>query len=78
MPALHPACRFAEHPVADLVDQADLLGDGDEFQRADQAAFRMLPADQRFGLDDAAVARIDDGLEVHLELASPAARCAGP
>ena len=51
------AAGLVEHPVADRDDQAGLLGDRDEARGADQAARRVLPAQQRLDADDAAVSR---------------------
>ena len=42
----------ADHPFADLRDQADFLGDGDEQIGAHRPARRMVPADQRLEADD--------------------------
>ncbi|MNL88863.1 hypothetical protein D3C87_2188490 [compost metagenome] len=53
-PALDPLRRLAEHPFTNVDDQAARFGQRDELQRADHAALRMLPADQRFGLVDLA------------------------
>ncbi len=36
-----------EHPAAELDDQAGLFGERDEIGRVDDAAFGMLPAQQR-------------------------------
>src|SRR5438046_2156110 len=41
-----PAAGFAQHPFADLQDEARLLRRLDEFRRADEAAMRVLPAHQ--------------------------------
>src|SRR5665213_906513 len=68
---IRPARRFAacgvEHPVTELVDQAGLLGDRDEFRRRYHAARGMTPAQQRFASADLVVAKIYQGLIVNLE-----------
>ena len=53
---------LAHHPVADLGDDAGLLGDRDEAVGHAQAVARMVPAQQRLGADDLA------GDEAHLRL----------
>ena len=42
----------AEHPVTNGVDQSGLFRDRDKFERWNHAAFRMMPAQQRFARDD--------------------------
>ena len=51
-PASPPRARGPEHPLADRFDQPAFLGDRDEFGRADRAASRVIPADQRLVADD--------------------------
>ncbi len=53
---------LAQHPFADRTDQAGVLGQRDEVRRRDQAALRMLPADQGLDAGDQAAA------QVHLRL----------
>jgi hypothetical protein len=55
-PVIRDAAGLAQQPVAHLVDEPGLLGDGDEMMRRDQPARGMLPADQRFQADDGLVA----------------------
>ena len=62
------ARRFLEHPVADFDDQPGFFGQRNKFGWADQAALRVLPADQRFGLVDAAGRQVHDRLEINPEL----------
>ena len=57
-PAALPALRAARRPRRSTQspigsDQAALLGERDEFAGQQQAARRMLPAQQRLGADDA-------------------------
>ena len=66
-PLRHLLRGLLEHPVAQRHDQARLLGQRDEFARADHAAQRLVPADECFGLDDAAAGDFHDGLVVQLE-----------
>ncbi|MDM5179664.1 hypothetical protein PO883_20955 [Massilia sp. DJPM01] len=61
--------RLAKYPVADRDDLPGVLGDGNEVDRTDRPARRMLPAHQRFGLADAVVVHVDDGLEMERQLA---------
>ena len=42
-----------QHVLADLVDEAGLLGERDERQRAERTALRVLPADERLERGDA-------------------------
>ena len=44
------------------------FGDRDEFERADLSPFRVLPAQQGFGLANAAVFQVDNGLVIDLKL----------
>ncbi len=57
-------------PVADLVNCAYLLGDGDELGRADAAELGMVPPDEGLGLDMAARGEFDDGLVGNKHLAT--------
>jgi hypothetical protein len=68
-PALDAGDGLAQHPFADIVDQAGFLGQRNEAGRADRAQFGMVPAQQRFGLAQASRGRLDDGLVEHLQLA---------
>ena len=57
-----------DHPVADRLDQAGLLGDGDELARRHQRTeLAVVPAQQRLDADHPAPAR-EDRLVVQLEL----------
>ena len=60
----------AQHVVADLVDESTGLRERDERHRAEQAAFGMLPAHQRFECSDPTGAQLVDRLVVHHELAA--------
>src|SRR6188472_1549837 len=48
---VRPFCRLGtgspQHPFANLVDEADFLGERDEFGWAYRPAFWVIPADQR-------------------------------
>ena len=59
--AATPGDRLAtgglEHPASERADQPGLLGHRDERERRDEAAGRVLPADERLEPDDAAVVR---------------------
>ncbi len=67
-PVLALAYRLAQHPFADLQDLAALFGNRDEVGRRHHAEFGMLPAQQRFGADDAAILEADLGLVVQFQL----------
>ena len=56
-----------QHPFAELVDQAGLFGDRDEFGGRDHAALGMPPAQQRFAAGDPVVLQADAGLVVDFE-----------
>ena len=51
----------AQHPFAELVDQAGVLRDRDEFGRRDHAAFGMAPAQQRLAAGHLVAARSTSG-----------------
>src|SRR5580704_9943964 len=71
-PALLPyaplATRLIQHPFADGVEQAALVRDGNEVSRQQQAALRMVPANQCFGAVYPSGRRVNLGLVVQLEL----------
>jgi hypothetical protein len=50
-----------QHPLADVHDQAGLLGERNELRGRDVAVPRQAPAQQRLGADHAAVAQIHLG-----------------
>ena len=52
----------AQHPFAQIDDQAGVLGDRNELRRRDLADCRMVPARQRLDADDLFAARIHDRL----------------
>ena len=58
----------AQDPFAERHDQAGLLGDRDELAGGISAALRMLPAHQRLEAGEPAVAELELGLIVELEL----------
>ena len=62
LPVAEHGSDFADHPVADIGDDAGLLGDRDEGGRQPQAVARMVPAQQRLGARDFA------GHQAHLRL----------
>ena len=55
-------------PLGQLVDQAMFLGERHEMRRLDGAELRILPADQRFDLPEAAVTYRDLRLVDHVQL----------
>ena len=57
-----------QSPLADLLDNADILGDRYEFARRDIAAFGMIPSHQRFERLHLVRLRIDDRLVEHAQL----------
>ena len=58
-----------DRPLAELNDEADLLGHRDEGAGRNQALLGMAPADQGLDPADLVGPEIDDGLVVQLELA---------
>ena len=65
-----PAC-LVEHPRTDGHDEAGLLGDGDEVARQQQAAFGVLPPQQRLDAGHAPRGQVDHRLVVDAQLAAP-------
>ena len=61
------AAGLPEHPFAERHDQPDFLGDRNEFVGTDQAALRMVPAQQRLEAADLAARKLDQRLIVELE-----------
>ncbi|MNI55246.1 hypothetical protein D3C73_1101820 [compost metagenome] len=61
--------RFVDDPGTDFEDQAAVFQHLDEFCGGLRTQFRVIPAHQRFGTDDAIVSRVDLGLEMHIEFA---------
>ena len=72
-PALRHAahcCRGGtQHPLAERMDQARLLGERDEHLRRHVAVLGVVPAQQRLGADDRAVGDAHHRLVVQLERA---------
>ena len=62
------ARRLFEHPHGQHADEARLLGKRDETHRRHQPACRVLPAQQRFGADDATSVERELGLQVQAQL----------
>lgn len=60
---------LAQHKLRQRADDAPLLGDRDEDRRRDRAEITICPARQRLEADDATGPKIDDGLEMRLDLA---------
>ncbi len=58
----------AQHPFADLVDQADFLRERDELDRADRPALRMFPADQGLEPGHLFARGVDAGLVDEVQL----------
>ena len=54
-PCGHLPARLADRPQADLLDQADFLGQRNEFRRRDFAKLGVVPARQRFDAIEGAV-----------------------
>ena len=67
-PGVHLLQGGLHHPLADVERQRVVLDDGQEAAGRQQAAVRVLPADQRFGPDDLARAHVHLGLVVQHEL----------
>src|SRR5262249_53773862 len=63
------ATHRLDHEIADVDDQAELLGDADEATRREQAELRVLPAHERLEADDLPILAADHRLVVHEELA---------
>ena len=61
------AAGAAQHELAELDDEAGLLGQRNEVDGGDQAALRMIPAQQRLEGDDAIAGDVADRLVVGLE-----------
>ena len=55
------AAGLVDDPVGDRADQPGALGDRQELGRGEQSALGIVPADQRLGADDAAVAQARPG-----------------
>ncbi len=60
----------AQHPLADLDDQAGIFRHRDEGGRRDHAAFRMAPAHQRLAAGYAIALQLDQRLVMDLEAAT--------
>ena len=69
-PLRHLPAGLADRPQADLLDQAALFGQRDEFRRRDLAEHRIVPARQRLDAVDGAV----DGSDLRLIDATSACR----
>jgi hypothetical protein len=67
-PCLDLRAGFGEAPVTDGVNEAALLGLGNEIPGRDEAALRMLPANEGFKADDAKGFYFDFRLIVEDEL----------
>ena len=61
------AAGFLQYPVAQRDDEVALFGQGNEIARRHQALFRIKPAYQCFGADNAPTLGIDLGLEVQAQ-----------
>src|SRR6185295_7050665 len=70
VPAPERQAGLAEHHPSERQDQADLLGEWDEACRRDQAALRVVPAQQRLEAAQAPAVQLDDRLEDDAELAA--------
>ena len=67
-PFAHLAADGVDHPVADRLEQAHLLGVGDELVGQDEPAVRVVPAQQRLDRVDPLGRHPHDWLVVQLEL----------
>ena len=61
-PALAVEAGAPQHPLAELDDEAGVLGDRNEIRRRDLAGGRMVPARQRLDADHDRAAGVDDRL----------------
>jgi hypothetical protein len=68
LPATRCLAGGAQHPVPDAIDQAGLLGNGDESLWADDAKLGVTPTEQRLDADDAAGCDVHLGLVYELQL----------
>ena len=68
LPGRELARGALEHEQAEIDDQADFLGDRDEFGRRQPAELRMIPARQRLEAGDGAILQPHDRLVEHLDL----------
>lgn len=62
VPLLRLSTGLLEHPPAEIVDQAGLLGEGYELRRGHHTTLRMIPSRQSLEADDLAA------IEQHLRL----------
>lgn len=60
--------RGLDHPPADRVDQAGVLGDRDEPQRGDEPAARLAPAQQCLHCDELVAGQVEDRLVMQDEV----------
>src|SRR5690606_31868983 len=60
-PLLRLPAGLVQHPAPDRQDQAAAFDDVDEFAGRADAAFAVVPAQQRFGRDPAAAGQVDFG-----------------
>ncbi|MES4793368.1 MAG: hypothetical protein C4321_10685, partial [Chloroflexota bacterium] len=67
-PAPHDLARSAQNPLAKRNNQPRLFRDRDEIQRRDQSVTGVSPAGQRLEPGQTAGCKLNDGLEVKLEL----------
>ena len=58
------ADEVAHDPVADGLDQSELLGERDELTRWNETAVGLVPANERLGAGDVPRPEVDDRLEV--------------
>ncbi len=68
LPDAHLVARLLEHPVTELDDLADLLGQRDEGVRWNEPPCRMMPTQQGLDGRHVATAHLEDGLVVDLHL----------
>ena len=68
LPCTQLGARSADHPLADIDDQARLLGDVNEIARLHQPALWMLPPDERLGAGQDSVVDLSLRLVVQYQL----------
>src|SRR4029453_12557845 len=63
------SASLAEHPLAELIDQAGLFADRNEFVGRDDAAFGGAPSQRGFAGADLSALDIDDRLKINFQAA---------
>src|SRR5487761_1560470 len=68
LPTASLGARLGEHEPVDVVDEADLFGEGDERDRLKKSTRRMLPAHERLETHDRTGDQVEDRLVVDAQL----------